>query len=38
MHTATVTLTYVDTLTRGVGRESGDPWIVHVLSELLCQL
>ena len=35
MHTATVTLTYTDTLTRGVGRESGDPWIVHVLSELL---
>ena len=26
---------YVDTLTRGLGRESGDPWIVHVLSELL---
>ena len=26
---------HVYTLTRGVGRESGDPWIVHVPSELL---
>ena len=30
--TVRVTLTYADTLTRGVGRESGAPWIVHVLS------